>query len=326
MHLRPGSSRDRRLSTIRLTRSYRGPTVPPQGRPTDGHRPGETRTPEASLSTVFQRTSPVDGSPRPHPGRMAIPHARLAHHQPVSRLPSSAQVPRTAPTVPTPAGWAQRPRTRHSPASLATGSKDASPQTTAPTRPGGIVPGPSPHDSVLSHSIARTRARCHRTRTASRDETVRLPTARPPEASGLLARHKGLLSPYPPTRAHDSPAHPARKRPSRPPSLTPGRWHRTRTIVTNDSVLSHLIGGTPARCHRTRTTSTPPTRTRPESRARPRPMASHAEVRPLTRHTTASLDSHPAPTSRSPPHTRLLPLRAPVTRLDPTVPGPPPTS
>ena len=68
--------------------------------------------------------------------------------------------------------------------------------------------------------------------------------------------------------------------------------------------------GHPARSHRTRTTSTPPTRTRPESRTSPGRMASHAEVRPLTRLSTASLDSHPAPTSRSPPHTRLLPLHA----------------
>ena len=147
---------------------------------------------------------------------MAIPPARLAHHQPVSRLPSSAQVPPTAPTVPTPAGWAQRPRTRHSPASLATGSKDASPQTTAPTlwSPSGQASPPPGHPH---------------------HETRRLPTDRPPEASGLLARHKGLLSPYPPIRAHDSPAHPARNRPSRPPSLTPG--HQTPESIQADPTV-----------------------------------------------------------------------------------------
>ena len=77
---------------------------PPHPPGQDGRTARETHTPSASLSTAFQRTSPTDGTRRTHPGRTAVPPARPTHHQPVSRLPSSAQVPPTAPTITSPSG------------------------------------------------------------------------------------------------------------------------------------------------------------------------------------------------------------------------------
>ena len=76
---------------------------PPYSPWTDGHTPGETRTPSASLSTVIQRTSPVDGTHRPLPGRMALPPARPTHQRPVSRLSPEHKSRRRHPPSPRPA-------------------------------------------------------------------------------------------------------------------------------------------------------------------------------------------------------------------------------
>jgi len=277
-----------------------------------------------------------------------IAAARLAHQRPVRRLSSSAQVPSTAPPVLTRDGWPYPQRDSHTisqsldclpahkshrrhPPSLPRpdGHSARVPDTPQPvSRPARKIQVHRPPHPPSGRPADRHRPRqanpqrdtqaSHRSSTRGFGSTRAAQGAAVPlstDTSTRLSRSSGSQPAQSPTVSHP-----------RPPDTRehPGRSHRTRTIVPTDSVLSHSIGGTPARCHRTRTTSTPPTRTRPESRTSPARMASHAEVRPLTRHCTASLDSHPARTARSPPDTRLLPLHAPVTRLDPTVPGPPP--
>jgi len=368
--------------------------LPPSSPGTDGHTPSETRTPSASLSTAFQRTSPTDGTHRPYPGRMgtapAYPTLPSQSRDRLERCKSTdhrthplvAQRTGIAPARPPPPRDTQashRSSTRgfgstraaqgaavplstdtSTRLSRSSGSQPAQSPTVSHPRPPDTRehPGRShrtrtivPTDSVLSHLIGGTPARCHRTRTTSNQLTRTRPESRTsPRPMAPYADHRPQrLGTFALDRRHSSPM------PPYPDHLHPTDSHSTRVSCSSqadatvrggtsiDTALHRIArlspgadgpkparhqtttpprSGHPARSHRTRTTSTPPTRTRPESRARPRPMASHAEVRPLKRHSTASPDSHPAPTSRSPPDTRLLPPHALATGRP--APHPPP--
>ena len=115
-------------------------------------------------------TRPTDGTHRTHPGRMAIPPARLAHQRPVRRLPSSAQVPSTAPTVLTPDGWPYpRRETRTPSASLSTAFQRTSPTDgTHRPYPGrmGTAPAYPTLPSQSPDRLERCKSTDHRTHPA----------------------------------------------------------------------------------------------------------------------------------------------------------------
>ena len=299
--------------------------LPPSSPGTDGHTPSETRTPSASLSTAFQRPSPTDGTHRPYPGRMgtapAYPTLPSQSRDRLERCKSTDH--RTHPLVAQRTGIApaRPPPPRDTQASHRSSTRGFGSTRAAQ---GAAVPLSTDTSTRLSRSSGSQPAQ---------SPTVPHPRPMPPYADhrphrlGTFALDRRDSSPMPPYADHLHPtdSHSTRVSCSSQADATvrggtsiDTAYHRIARLSpgadgpkpARHQTTTPPRSGHPARSHRTRTTSTPPTRTRPESRARPRPMASHAEVRPLKRHSTASPDSHPAPTSRSPPHTRLLPLHA----------------